>query len=162
MDNGVVRDINGLTVSLSGLSLEFGIARETVARRLAFAGVGPGGESSGHPVFRLGPAARALVMAELPDGAGAGNPEEMKPQDRKAWYQSEKDRLAVEQQQGVLVVADDCRKQMAQIVMATVHTLDTLEDVLERDAGMDLDQLKVVARVIEQARAQWAETLDAG
>lgn len=157
MDKRVIRDINGLTVSLSGLSLEFGIARETVARRLAFAEVRADGEANGHPVFRLGAAARALVMAELPGGVVSVSPEEMTPQDRKAWYQSEKDRLTVELQQGALVTAEDCREQLAAVVKATAQMLDTLPDILERDCGLQAGELDRVEGMIRRLREDWAE-----
>ena len=160
MDMGVLKDINGFRVSLSGLSREFGIARETVARRLADASVRPDGEQGGHPVFRLGEASRALVLAEMPGGV-CGDPDEMKPQDRKAWYQSEKDRLAVELQQASLVTAEACRDELAAVVKATAMMLDTLPDILERDCGLAGTELDAVENLLRQVRVDWSEELAA-
>ena len=155
-----VDSIDGIRVSLSGLSREFGIARETVGRRLAAAGVQSDGKRATWPVYRLGAAARALVLAEMPALADGGNdPDRMSPTDRHAWFKSETSRLAVEQSQGLLVPAEEVRAEMAGIIKGTVQMLDTLPDILERDCSLGPVELGHVEKMIRQVRNEWAEKL---
>ncbi len=61
--------------------------------------------------------------------------EEMDPHARKAWYQSERDRLKFEQETGLLVSVSDVRRSFSVVVKAIVQVLETWPDRLERDRG---------------------------
>jgi hypothetical protein len=163
MDEQVIEQIDGVRLSLSALAREFGIARETVAKRLAAAGVQPDGERKGWPVYRVAPAARALVPAEAPvwGGGRVEDPDRLVPTDRKAWYQSEKDRLVVEREQGLLVPVEAVREQVAGVVKTTTLMLETLPDLLERDCRLPPEAVERMERQIDRVRADWAERLEA-
>lgn len=154
-----IETINGVWLSLSGLSREFGITRETVARRLAAAGVESDKERNGHAVFRLGPASQALTQAAAIRGGKVEDPDQLPAAERKAWYQSEQARLQVELESGRLVTVEDCRAQLSIIVKATACMLETLPDILERDAGLGSAELDLVEAQIRQARIAWADEL---
>ena len=160
MSEAVSNSADGLLVSLTTLAREFGVSRDTVGRRLRDSGAMSAGERGGFPVFRLGPAARALVLAEMPALADGGNdPDRMSPTDRHAWFKSETSRLAVEQSQGLLVPAEEVRAEMAGIIKGTVQMLDTLPDILERDCSLGPVELGHVEKMIRQVRNEWAEKL---
>ena len=159
--NASIESINGLWLSLSSLSREFGVTRETVARRLAAAGVESDKERNGHPVFRVGPAARALTQAAAIRDGKVSDPDELPPLERRAWYQSEQARQAVELSAGNLVTAEECRTQMARIVKATSQVIDTLPDILERDCGLSSVELEAIENVLRQVRQAWADDMAA-
>ena len=162
MDEAISNSADGLLVSLTTLAREFGISRDTVGRRLRNAGVRSTGERAGYPVFSLGPASTALVWADRPALAEGGNdPDSMSPTDRKAWYQSETSRLAVEKEEGTSVSADACRVELGTAVKIMIQMLETLPDILERDCGMGAEELAVLESSIRRVRADLAERLAA-
>ncbi|MBM0956484.1 DUF1441 family protein, partial [Escherichia coli] len=55
---------------------------------------------------------------------------------RKAWYQSERERLKFEQETAQLIPASDVRREFAIWAKAVVQVLETLPDILERDCGL--------------------------
>lgn len=160
MGEYVSNSVDGLLVSLTTLAREFGISRDTVGRRLREAGVRSTAERAGHPVFGLAPAARALVMAErVAVSPSSTDPERMTPQDRKSWYQSEKDRIAVERELKAVVSMEDCRLELALVTKSTVMMLETLPDILERDCGLGADALLILDGAIRNVREEWSEDM---
>lgn len=161
MNEQVIEQIDGIRLSLSALSREFGIARETVGKRLAAAGVAPDGDRKGYPVYRLGPSCRALLQAETASSGRVENPEDLPPLERRAWYQSERERVHLEKEQEHLVPAEEVREQLALVIKITGQFLDTLPDVLERDCRLPTDAIAVLEKRISLARSDWAERLEA-
>lgn len=161
MNEHVIEQIDGIRLSLSALSREFGIARETVGKRLANAGVAPDGERKGYPVYRLAASCRALLQAEVATSGRVDKPEDLPPLERRAWYQSERERVHLEKEQEHLVPAEEVREQLALVLKITSQFLDTLPDVLERDCRLPPDAIAVVEQRIDLARNDWADRLDA-
>ncbi len=60
----------------------------------------------------------------------------MDAHERKAWYQSERERLKFEQETAQLIPASDVRREFAIWAKAVVQVLETLPDILERDCGL--------------------------
>ena len=149
----------GIRLSLSALSREFGFHRDTIKKRLAQAGVRPDGERNGNPVYRLRDAA-PVVLDTYSTAGRVEDPDLLTPTDRKAWYQSEKDRVALEKEQGVLVPREEVREQLAIVIKIAAQMLETLPDILERDCRLPPDMVDMVERRIDQARADWAEALE--
>lgn len=116
--------------------------------------------SKGAPVLQKG--ARGipwvldvLAIAEWRFTGGTGTVEEEIPQtpkDRKDWYDSELRRLEYEQKTGVLVAADDMRTTVAEALKPVMLGLETLTDVVERDAGLTPEQATVIQREIDRMR----------
>ena len=84
--------------SVARLADEFGMDRRTASKRLKEAGVPPLTKRAGHDVHRLADAAPALVN---PGAAAFGvegvvDPRDLPPMERRAYYQSENERLKVE------------------------------------------------------------------
>lgn len=159
MSDNVEEIAGGIRLSLSALSREFGYHRDTIKKRLVQVGVRPDGERNGNPVYRLRDAVPAILETFNASGK-VEDPDLLTPQDRKAWYQSEKDRVALEESQGVLVPREEVREQLAVVIKVTAQMLETLPDILERDCRLPSDMVDLVERRIDQARADWAEALE--
>lgn len=144
--------------SLSRLASEFGIARETVAKRLSQAGVEPVGERNGYATYALRSAAAAILEIEVAD---SNDPASMAPDKRNAWYQSEMRRMEVEMRARTLVPASEVEAEISDLVKAWVQFLDTLADQLERDVGLTPEQVDGLNEAIGKQRAA-AQQLMAG
>lgn len=146
--------------SLTQLSREFGIARETVTRRLNDAGVAAAGVRRGHPVFRVRQAAEAILVPPSRSGEFINDPDKMSPKERSDWFRSENDRVKFERDSGISVHADKAREQMAVIAKTGLEVLETLPDILERDFQLDPDIIESVELKIDALRTQWANRIE--
>ena len=147
--------------SLNQLSRAFGIARETVAKRLSDANIQPSGERRGHPVYSVKSAAFAILVPQQLGAGSFDNPDVMAPSDRRHWYASERDRMALEKEQGLLVSADDCRQQMVEIIQLGLPIFESLADELERDFGLPPEVITGVEERVDALRHKWADALEA-
>ena len=73
----------------------------------------------------------------------------MEPHDRKAWYQSERERLKFEQETAQLIPADDVRKEMAIWGEIVSEELEKLPSILARDAGLKPMAVNRVQSIID-------------
>lgn len=146
--------------SLNQLSREFGIARETVQRRLRDANIAPAGERRGHPVYGVGQAAKAILMPQISEGAATNDPDRMTPKERADWYKSENDRIKYERESGNAIYKNDAREQMAFIAKTGLQVLENLPDILERDYRLQPEIIESVESRIDALREQWAELLE--
>lgn len=153
----VISQAKGLTFSLSSLAREFGIARETVAKKLSAANVKPVDHEKGHPVYKIKEAAAAILDAD--DQQVVSDPKLMTPKERLDWYKSENERLKHEKEVGISIGTEEARLAMANIVQMVTKTLDTIPDVLERDCSLPADAVLQVEQVIDSLRIQMAEDL---
>ena len=140
--------------SIRRLSDELGFARETIQKRLADAHVRPAGARSGNPTYLL----KDVVAALVDHSAGVAgdedfDPRRLKPLDRRAWYQSEAERMSVETKAGQLIPAGEVEAEMAELARGFVQFLDTLGDQLERDVGLTAEQVDAVNKSIAKQRA---------
>lgn len=143
--------------SIARLAEEFGLDRRTATKRLREAGVPPMGKRSGHDVYRLRDAAPALVDLVMPAGeGGVVDPRDLPPMERRAYFQSENERLKVETTVGKLVPAAEVEADMAHLVKQVTQTLETLPDVLERDCALSPEQVVQVQESCDELRqAMW-------
>lgn len=146
--------------SVNKIATAFNMDRRTVAKRLQECETKPAGSSQGHPVYNVGDAAKAVFGKE---GAPSG-PEDLDkyPEARKAWYQSENERLKFESAVKQLIPEADVARQMAFICKTIASGLDSLTDVLERDAGLDPDALILVTELTDSLRERMFESLVKG
>lgn len=143
-----------IRLSISRLATEFGMARETVAKRLRSAGVQADGKKDGYPVYRLRDAAPALIEAAPTDEAGDVDPDKLPPEKRRAWFQSERERMELEEKAGKLIPALEHERDMARLVGMVVQAFETLPDVLERDEGLQPHQVERVQQVLDGVRGK--------
>ena len=145
--------------SVARLADEFGMDRRTASKRLKEAGIAPSGRRSGNDIYRLADAAPALVsMGGTALGAdGVVDPRDLPPMERRAYYQSENERLKVESTVGQLVPAAEVEADYAELVKKVVQFFDTLPDVLERKAGLTPEQVVKVQDECDRVRQSMYE-----
>ena len=78
--------------------------RRTVAKRIRDSGIPPAGTRNGYDVYQLARVAPALLGFIAAD-ATVVDPRDLPPIERRAYYQSENERLEAEQTLGLLVPA---------------------------------------------------------
>ncbi|MAC33673.1 MAG: terminase small subunit [Haliea sp.] len=124
--------------------------RRTVTRRIAEAGVPPADERRGHPVYEL---RRVLPVLYAETVARPGtSPDDMLPTDRRAWFQSENERIRLEKELRQLLPAHDVAREMAQMARQFTNSLETIPDLLERDCGLNPLQVDTVFEVLDSVR----------
>lgn len=148
-----------IRLSISRLAAEFGMARETVSKKLRSAGIQPDGKKDGYPVYRLREAAPALIDAAPTDEAGEVDPDKLPPEKRRAWFQSERERMELEAKAGKLMPALEHERDMARVVGVVVQTFETLPDILERDEGLAPHQVERVQQHLDRARERLYEQI---
>lgn len=141
-----------LRLSISRLAAEFGMARETVSKRLRLAGVQPDGKRDGYPVYRLRDVAPALVDAGAVGADGEVDPDRMPPAERRAWFQSERERMDMEVRARALIPAQEHERDVARILGKLCQFCDTLPDVLERDESLAPHQVDRVQKLVDALR----------
>lgn len=132
------------------------MSRNTVSKRLREGNVPPSRRERGSPVYALKDAMPALFQPDTVTTNGLFDPNQMPPEMRKAWYQSENERLKFEKTQGELCSADDVARNMALMAKAVIQVLETLPDVLERDCALQPTQVAKVQMAIDDLRDQLA------
>lgn len=160
---GEVRDFQS-GWSIARLAEEWGIDRRTATKRIRDAGIAPAGKRNSHDIYRLADVAGALSGFS---GAGGGeggvvDPRDLPPMERRAFYQSENERLKVETTVGSLVPALEVEADYAALVKTLVQFFDTLPDVLERKAGLRPDQVDKVQEACDRLRQKMYEKVTDG
>lgn len=139
---GMDRELKNLMLNINQLAAIAGICRQTAAARLK--NIQPAG---GHDKLKLYRVTDILTcFLDLPVPASL---EEMEPHDRKAWYQSERERLKFEQETAQLIPADDVRKEMAIWGEIVSEELEKLPSILARDAGLKPMAVNRVQSIID-------------
>lgn len=137
----------GMLRQLAALS---GVHRQTAAARLQNLPVA-GGHESNLKLYRVVDIVSAFLALPPPVAEG-----EMDAHERKAWYQSERERLKFEQETAQLIPASDVRREFAIWAKAVVQVLETLPDILERDCGLQPAAVSRVQSIIDDLRDQIA------
>lgn len=140
------RELKNLTLNISQLAALSGIHRQTAAARLQNLPVA-GGHESNLKLYRVVDIVSAFLALPPPVAEG-----EMDAHERKAWYQSERERLKFEQETAQLIPASDVRRSFSVVVKAIVQVLETWPDRLERDRGWTASQLNEVQIVVDEIR----------
>lgn len=143
--------------NITRLADAFGLHRDTVRKRLNANGVVPSGVRNGANVYALKDAGPA-IFGESFAGAGA-DPDELPPQDRKAWYQSENERVKLELELRQLVRAEEVHREMSKLAKAVASSLDSLADMLERDAGLQPETIQLVEQTTDALREQMYQVI---
>ena len=155
---GDIHNINeAYNCSISKLAEIFEIDRATMTKRLKEAVIQPAGKKGAHAIYAIKDAARAIHHK-----AGPGNPDldlDLFPEARKAWFQSENERLKFEQATGQLIPEADCARALASLAKTFVSCLDSLPDQLERDSGLTPEVLVSIQEICDGARDSAHEEL---
>ncbi len=122
-----------IRLSISQIASEFGMSRNTVAKRIDLFGVKPDGRRAGYPVYRMRDLVPVVAQQQCVPAGPDFNPDTLPPIERRAWFQSENERLKVEGEMGRLIPAAEVESEMAAMAKSIVRVLETLPDMVERD-----------------------------
>ncbi|WP_456071485.1 DUF1441 family protein [Enterobacter quasiroggenkampii] len=144
--------LSRMQVNVSQLAELVGMNRNLVARRLRDLEL-VAGNGENLKVYELGPALQALLTPSVKENG------EMSPQDRKAWYQSENERLKFEEASRELLPVDEVAREYASLAKAVVMVLETLPDILERDCALTPTAVTRVQIIIDDLRDEMARKI---
>lgn len=136
--------------SVSKIGQAFGMDRRTVAKRLQENGVMPAGSRRGNPTYALADVGPALFAEKTPIAGGVDL--DQFPDARKAWFQSENERLKFELAIKQLIPAHEFARELSMLAKTVAAGLDSLPDILERDAGLPPEAIYRVQHVIDALR----------
>lgn len=139
-------ELKDLKLNVTQMATLSGAHRQTVNNRLK--NISPsGGNGLNLTLYSLSDILTEFMRPPVPV-----NHENMEPQDRKAWYQSERERLKFEQETSRLIPAEDCEREYAYLCKGLTTMLETLPDLLERDCGLSPQATAYVQQVIDNFR----------
>lgn len=145
-----------ILASLSAFARAFETDRETLRRCLLDHGVQHVSERSGRGLYSLRDVYRAWTAA--PTEGDDNDPDKLSEATlrrafrRKAWWQGEREKLHLQRERRALVDALDVEQTLGKLNQLYVRGLETLEDVLERDAGLTPEQAQRMQRHVDQLR----------
>lgn len=147
------KELENFTLNINQLASVTGLHRQTVASRLANVPVAAGSNA------KLKLYSVVDILTELI--ARTTDPEtvdidKLLPPDRKAWFQSERERLKFQQETAELIPAAEVSREFSSLAKAVVQVLETLPDILERDCAMTPAAVVRVQKVIDDLRDQIA------
>ncbi|WP_329502688.1 DUF1441 family protein [Klebsiella aerogenes] len=150
MDN----ELKNFRLNINQLAAMTDLHRQTIAGRLSQVPLAPGS----NPKLKLYSVLDILtVLLTRTADPSQQKVDDYLPQDRKAWFQSERERLKFEQETAVLIPASDVSREYSAIAKAVVQVLETLPDILERDCGLPPAAVSRVQEVIDDLRDQMAQ-----
>lgn len=139
--------------SVARIAEAFGLNRGTVKKRLLEANAPIASTVRGNPVYALKDIGPLLFgKPEQGDPDDIHDPSKLSPKDRKDWFQSENERVKLEESQKKLVPASDAHREMALMIKIITQVLDTWPDKLERDRGWRTDQIAEAQNAIDEIR----------
>ncbi|HEI2627729.1 TPA: DUF1441 family protein [Escherichia coli] len=145
-------ELSKMRVNVSQLADLVGMNRNLVSRRLRELEL-VGGNGENLKLYELGPALQALLTPSMKENG------EMSPQDRKAWYQSENERLKFEAASRELLPVEEVAREYASLAKAVVMVLETLPDILERDCALQPSAVMRVQKTIDDLRDEMARKI---
>lgn len=144
----VIEKEQGLRLSISRLATEFGMARETVAKRIT--GINPAGKRNGYPIYRLRDVAAAIVDAAPHQGdPEAFDPRRLPPKERLDWIRSEREWLKHRIDEREVIPAGEVEQVIATALAALAQGLRATPDHLERRHGIDPAVAVAVGEIID-------------
>ena len=85
-------------------------------------------------------------------GGNSNDPDNMNPFNRRAFYQSELDKIKLQSERRELIPRLEVEQEMAALLKMVAEYFDTLSDVLERDCGLDPSVLSKVEERLDRTR----------
>jgi len=139
--------------SMARIAEALGMDRKTVSKRIRMAGVEPAGQRGGYFVYDIQPAFRA-IFGGPPGEEPAGELDlESDPLARRAWWQSQNEKLRFERALRRLIPSEDHARQLAIFAKGIIGELPTLPQHLA-EAGLPQEAVEIAAQVIDAATEQ--------
>jgi len=147
------KEFKNLRLNINQLAALTDMHRQTVSSKLSCVQPAPGS----NPKLKLFSVVDILKeLLSRTTSEELVNVDKMLPPDRKAWFQSERERLKFQQETGELIPASEVVREFSSMAKAVVQVLETLPDILERDCAMTPAAVVRVQKVIDDLRDQIA------
>lgn len=138
-----MENLHELKLNINQIADLVGMHRQTVSQRLS--GLTPSiGSNSKLKLYPINELIRLGLQEKMTADVDA-----MSPNDRRAFWQAENERLRYERETGELIPAFEVAQEMSSLAKAIVQSLETLPDILERDAGLQPSALTRVQQIID-------------
>ena len=148
MDN-----LHSIKLNINQIADLTGMHRQTVSQRVA--GLPPAlGSNPKLKLYWL----RDLVLLGMSEKMSA-DVDSLSPVDRKAFFQSENERLRFEEKIKELIPAHEVSAVMSILAKAVIQPLETLPDILESKFGLQPKAVQLIQNVIDDIRDQMAEKI---
>lgn len=147
------KEIASIRFNINQLAGITGLHRQTISSRLKNVEPAPGSNA------RLKLYALPALLCELMKTGETFEVDQMTPPDRKAWFQSERERLKFQQEVGELIPADDVVREFSSMAKAVIQILETLPDILERDCALQPAAVMRVQSIIDDLRDNIAQKI---
>jgi phage terminase Nu1 subunit (DNA packaging protein) len=128
----------------------------TITRRLKAADIEPHSKKGKQALFRL---RDLLHVTYATDEYGRIDADKLTPFARRAHYQSEMQKLKLEEERGTMIPAIEVEQEQARVAKIVVRFLETLPDVLERDHSLSGAVVSRVQANIDALREEIYEAL---
>lgn len=96
------------------------------------------------------------------DASPEDDPEKLPPKDRLDWYKGTRERTRHQQEIGELIPAADYERALSDSLKTVAVTLESLPDILERDAGLPGAAVEKAIAVIDALRERIYKALGGG
>lgn len=150
-----IRDISdAFSWPVSRLAELFDMHRQTLSKRIKQHGLAPAGSFRGNPTYNIAQVARIIYAPIDDDEDEAPLNLDRNPDARKAWYQSENERIKFETSVQHLIPDHVYAREMSFMAKSVASVLDSVPDLLERKAGIDPSALDAVEKAIDSVRDQ--------
>lgn len=144
------KELESVRLNINQLAAITGMHRQTVASRLKNVEPAPGSNAK-LKLYTL-----TAILTELVKTGETVEVDKMLPPDRKAWFQSERERLKFQQETHELIPAEEVTREFSAMAKAMVQVLETLPDILERDCALSPVAVERVQCIIDDLRDQIA------
>jgi len=150
----IIRTADAYDWSISRLAEALKKDRRTIARIVQESGISPAGSRRGNPIYSLADVFDAMDRGSRPQIPEGLDVDDLAPQERRAWFQSENERVKLERELRSLVPVEEVQREMSTLAKAVASGLDSLADMLERDAGLPPEAIDLVEKTTDALREQ--------
>lgn len=147
------KELDSARLNINQIASITGLHRQTVSARLRNVSLAPGS----NPKLKLFTIPAILTELIATGDAVQIDVDKMLPPDRKAWFQSERERLKFQQETSELIHSDEVSREISSMAKAVVQVLETLPDILERDCALNPSAVARVQTIIDDLRDQLAQ-----
>lgn len=86
------------------------------------------------------------------------DPDTLQPKERLDWYKGETEKRKLQERDGELVEASRHERCMADLLKVSVSWAETFPDVMEREAGLNPEQIERVQGIVDKQRNRLYES----
>lgn len=145
-----MENLHEIKLNINQIADLVGMHRQTVSQRVA--GLTPAiGSNQKKKLYSLSDLIKMGLAQKM-----TADVDSLQPTDKRAFWQAENERLKYERETGELIPAYEVAQEMSVLAKAIVQSLETLPDILERDAGLQPSALVRVQQIIDDIRDQMA------